>query len=71
MDCFAALAMTEKSCRSPPDTYLAYADLAGGVHYRRPGAIRQGHPNGKNFGNEVDEVLNFYGDHGFVARFRR
>src|ERR1700712_2872207 len=38
------LAMTTcKSLRSPLDADFADADFAGGVHYRRPGVIRQGH----------------------------
>src|ERR1700681_895717 len=33
-----------KSRRRPLYADLADADFAGGVHYRRPGVIRQGHP---------------------------
>src|SRR5258708_10804290 len=34
----------ERSAHSPLYAHLAHADFAGGVHYRRPGIIRQGHP---------------------------
>src|SRR3979409_302886 len=38
------LAMTvQKSRRSPLYARFAHADFAGGVYYRRPGIIRQGH----------------------------
>src|SRR5258708_4054754 len=31
------------SCRSPLYAHLAHADFARGIHYRRPGIVRQGH----------------------------
>src|SRR6202166_1632262 len=37
------LAMTVQSLCRPLYAYFADADFAGGVHYRRPGVIRQGH----------------------------
>src|SRR6186713_3287148 len=38
----ATYAMTQDLCGRPLDADFADADLAGGVHYRRPGVIRQG-----------------------------
>src|SRR6266436_599674 len=37
------LEWAKRSTHSPLDAHLAHADFAGGVHYRRPGIIRQGH----------------------------
>ena len=34
--------MTQDLCGRPLDADFADADLAGGIHYRRPGVIRQG-----------------------------
>src|SRR5581483_1674623 len=43
LDCFASLAMTKPSlCRGPLDACFADAHFARGVHYRRPGIVRQG-----------------------------
>src|SRR5713226_3923496 len=33
----------ERLTHSPLYTHLAHADVAGGIHYRRPGIVRQGH----------------------------
>src|SRR5260370_23514172 len=33
----------ERLTHSPLYAQLAHADFAGGIHYRRPGIIRQGH----------------------------
>src|SRR6478609_4763972 len=33
----------ERLAHSPLNAHLADADFAGGIHYRRPGVIRQGH----------------------------
>ncbi|OKO79561.1 hypothetical protein AC630_17135 [Bradyrhizobium sp. AS23.2] len=38
----ATLAMTQELCSRPLDADFTDADLSGGVHYRRPGVIRQG-----------------------------
>src|ERR1700682_974000 len=43
LDCFASLAMTLKLLHGPLYARLAHADFARGVHYRRPGIVRQGY----------------------------
>src|ERR1700731_1313932 len=75
------LLLSLECCRSnfgltdgPLDARLADADFAGGVHYRRPGIVRQGHavfgavgPRlGEDFRCESDEVLNLDCDHKIV-----
>src|SRR6476619_5395721 len=40
---FCLLKCPSALAHSPLDAHLAHADFAGGIHYRCPGVVRQGH----------------------------